>query len=277
MSVWRLWAAICAPIWSFAARASDMRFMIPAIWGWTADMRTLCLVMRTRRGKRVRRMLRVSAMMEAHHGRPVIECMPTSASRSQPAMLKKPCSRPMSLRSDTFIAAWTASGELSTWSSGKPEFWIRSCSVGVAAFAGDWGRRGVGSEWKWWSGAVEVRCCGAARACSAGVAGMSEEGIGVEIDAAVASTGAGAAGVAGVVGTTGAAATASTLAAIGSVGFTSAGVDLNGFHEMLREAPIEPAARSALRGAIAGRLPSATAEGYCQQPLPIVPPPSHSP
>lgn len=55
---------------------------------------------------------------------------------NQPVILRMPWSYPMSLRSESFTAAWTASSELSTSWTLFPEWRMRSSSVGVAACGG---------------------------------------------------------------------------------------------------------------------------------------------
>lgn len=77
---------------------------------------------------------------ETYQGRPVTMCMPTRASRVQPKMDKNPWSSPINPKSDTFIAACTASGEFKTSSNGLPEFVMSSSRDGTDAFAGDWGK-----------------------------------------------------------------------------------------------------------------------------------------
>lgn len=76
-----------------------------------------------------------------YQGRPSSVWSATRPSVNQPVILRMPWSYPMSLRSESFMAAWTASSELSTSWTLLPEWRMRSSRVGVAASAGGCGRR----------------------------------------------------------------------------------------------------------------------------------------
>jgi hypothetical protein len=75
-----------------------------------------------------------------YQGSPVTMCIPTNASLVQPKIDNAPWSSPTRPKSDTFIAACTASGEFKISARGFPisvPFVMSSSKAGTSAVAGD--------------------------------------------------------------------------------------------------------------------------------------------
>lgn len=168
-------------------------------------------------------------------------CMLTSASLVQPKIENMPWSSPIRPRSDTFMAAWTASGELRTSSNGLPDFVMSSSSDGTDARAGD--------------------CGSSSAACAVGTlsANVVADVVAVLAPSAAAAAGTSVCNAAAVVGVLGLAVAAVSGTVLGSTA-ASVGVALQGVQDRLRDDIMRTDGDARDKCSIRVRFPNATCE-----------------